>query len=110
MLTFDENKASTSRNVELNNASLFTKITTTNSFKNNLIMEKFSIFKESLSSVLTESTAHGIGNLFKEKNLPIKILWSILFVGGAVAAIYCKNFKIKKINQSEKMKSKLFYW
>ena len=91
--TFDFEKPVTTFN---NDANTTTANTTTLSNKNNasimnaFILGKLKIFKQSVSDVFSESTMHGITNLFRKKVLLVKVIWFVLFVAGAVAAVYCK--------------------
>jgi hypothetical protein len=57
---------------------------------NAAILGKLKIFKQSVSDVFSESTMHGITNLFRKKVMLVKVIWFALFVAGAVAAVYCK--------------------
>ena len=59
----------------------------------NFNSQAFDYFKESLVKVCSESTSHGLPNIFKTKNWIIRIFWLILFLGGSGAALYCKNNK-----------------
>jgi hypothetical protein len=60
------------------------------SIMNAAILGKLKIFKQSVSDVFSESTMHGITNLFRKKVILVKVIWFVLFVAGAVAAAYCK--------------------
>ena len=52
------------------------------------------VFKESFVKVCTESTSHGLPNIFKTDNWIIKIFWLCLFMGGSGAALYCTYISI----------------
>ena len=51
----------------------------------------FNLFRESFVKVCTESTSHGLPNIFKTKNWAIRIVWLVLFLAGSGAALYCTN-------------------
>ena len=54
------------------------------------ISDIIDLFKESLLKVCSESTSHGLPNIFRTKNWIIRIFWLIMFLGGSGAALYCK--------------------
>lgn len=58
-------------------------------------IRKFKLLKESCVNVLSESTAHGIPGVFKEKHLPVRIFWGVLFLAGSAAASYCMPVFLK---------------
>jgi hypothetical protein len=51
----------------------------------------WALFKSKGKEVLSDSTAHGIKNVFKSENWLVKIFWLILYLGGCAAAGYCKS-------------------
>ena len=51
------------------------------------------LYKESLVKVCSESTSHGLPNIFRTENWILRIFWLMLFLGGSGAALYCKNNK-----------------
>ncbi len=77
-----------------------------NNQKSQLNQSVFDLFRESFVKVCTESTSHGLPNVFKTKNWLIRILWLVLFLAGSGGALYCTNVLIfilkinKKINYS----------
>jgi hypothetical protein len=54
----------------------------------------FDLLKEAFVKVCTESTSHGLPNIFKTKNWIIQCVWLVLFLGGSSAALYCRNISI----------------
>jgi len=48
-------------------------------------------FKEAFAKVCSESTAHGLPNIFSTKNWIVRIFWLLLFFAGSGAALYCKE-------------------
>ena len=49
-------------------------------------------FKEAFVKMSSESTSHGLPNIFRNDNWFIKIFWVLPLLGGTAAAIYCKCF------------------
>jgi hypothetical protein len=92
--TFDFEKPVTTFNNDANTTTTANTATLSNtnnaSIVNAAILGKLKIFKQSVSDVFSESTMHGITNLFRKKVLLVKVIWFVLFVAGAVAAVYCK--------------------
>ncbi len=62
-----------------------------NNHKSQLNQSVFDLFRESFAKVCTESTSHGLPNVFKTKNWLIRILWLVLFLAGSGGALYCTN-------------------
>jgi hypothetical protein len=90
-----------------------------NNEKNQLSQSVFDLFKESFIKVCTESTSHGLPNIFKTKNWIIRIFWLALFLAGSGGALYCiyllclfplKAYMTKKNNKKLKhaLKIQLF--
>ena len=50
----------------------------------------YEVFKESLVKMCSESTSHGLPNMFRTENLIIRIFWLILFLCGSGVALYCR--------------------
>ena len=50
----------------------------------------YEVFKESLVKMCSESTSHGLPNMFRTENWIIRIFWLILFLCGSGVALYCK--------------------
>jgi hypothetical protein len=53
--------------------------------------EIIDLCKESLVKVCSESTSHGLPNIFRTENWILRIFWLALFLGGSGAALYCKQ-------------------
>jgi hypothetical protein len=49
-----------------------------------------SIAVEKIVNVVSDSTAHGIKNVFKSTNWFVKIFWIVMFLTSSCVAIYCK--------------------
>ena len=47
-------------------------------------------FKEAFVKICSESTSHGLPNIFRNDNWYVKIYWILPLLGGTGAAIYCK--------------------
>ena len=50
----------------------------------------FKILKTSFLNMCENTTAHGVGHIFKTSNWIIVIMWSCLVLAGACGAFYCK--------------------
>ena len=77
------------------NSNIFFK---SNNNRNILKMKKINLrqsFNESLIKVCSESTSHGLPNIFRTQNWLIRIFWTILLATGTSAALYCKKKKLK---------------
>ena len=51
------------------------------------------LFITSLVKSCSESTSHGLPNVFRTPNWLIRLMWLLLFSVGASVGIYCKNKK-----------------
>jgi hypothetical protein len=70
--------------------------------KRQLSQSVFDLFKESFAKVCTESTSHGLPNIFKTKNWIIRFFWLVLFLAGSGGALYCMNIYFSlKINNKK---------
>ena len=73
------------------NDTLIAKKTKENEAKNEKTPSIIELFVESLEKVCSESTSHGIPNIFRTKNWIIRVLWFVLFLIGSGFASYCKT-------------------
>ena len=56
-----------------------------------------SIAVEKIVNVVSDSTAHGIKNVFKSTNWFVKIFWMVMFLTSSSVAVYCKfSFHFQK--------------
>lgn len=55
---------------------------------------KFSIVVESFKKKCNDSTAHGLPKVFGSDLFGLRVLWTILFLGGTVGAIAGKKLLI----------------
>ena len=64
------------------NSYLFKKKSETNKIN--------SAFKDAFVKICSESTSHGLPNIFRNDNWFIKVYWILPLLGGSAAATYCK--------------------
>ena len=78
---------------------------------NNLSLKTIAL--EKIVNVVSDSTAHGIKNVFKSSNWFVKIFWLVMFLTSSCVAVYCKfSFLFQetlKITQTEYKLINLLY-
>jgi hypothetical protein len=55
----------------------------------------YELCKESLVKMCSESTSHGLPNMFRTENWAIRIFWLVLFLCGSGVALYCNKRILK---------------
>ena len=48
------------------------------------------LFNDKIVEIVSDSTAHGIKNVFKSQNWIVKIFWTLFFIVGSAAAVFCE--------------------